>query len=157
MKLIQFDIELDVNTEKTTVKPIAEFVINEILLNSPEKIFCVIRDTFDTMHLADEFVFEIAFNYIFKPIGIFLIARGDVSSVCISVRGIFMRALLLGASSIILLYNHPSGSVEASSADLTSAHKLYDAGKLLGITVADFIILGRDTYYSFSEHNILNN
>ena len=157
MKLIQFDIELDISTERTIVKQVDEFHISETFLKSPEIISSVVREAFSTEQLADEIVFEIAFNTIFKPIGIFLVARGGVSSAFISVRSIFMRAMLLGASSIVILHNHPSGDPEASKADITSACKLHDAGKLLDVAVADFIVIGRDSYYSCAENHIFKN
>ncbi len=51
--------------------------------------------------------------------------------------------------------NHPSGDSSPSIADLAMTHKLISAGKLLEIPLVDHLIIGGDTYYSFYEHNII--
>lgn len=66
-----------------------------------------------------------------------------------------MRALLIGASNIILCHNHPSADFTPSKADLSITKKLIKAGELLDVMLADHIIIGRDGYYSFKENNLL--
>ena len=46
-------------------------------------------------------------------------------------------------------------AAKASSEDLDCIEKVKDAGALLGVPVLDFIICGRDTYFSAREQKIL--
>ena len=68
-------------------------------------------------------------------------------------RGIFIRALLTGASSIILLHNHTSGDTSPSRADFKTAIRLKILGNVLEIPLLDFLIIGKDSYYSMQENN----
>ena len=66
---------------------------------------------------------------------------------------IFIKALLCGASGIVIAHNHPSGDTTPSKEDIESYNRLKEAGKLIGINVLDSVIVG-DSYYSFMENGI---
>ena len=66
---------------------------------------------------------------------------------------IFRNALLLGATSIILAHNHPSGNTEPSMEDVEFTRKIKEAGDLISIKVLDHIIIGANGYYSFVERS----
>lgn len=68
-------------------------------------------------------------------------------------REIFIKALLCGASGIVIIHNHPSGDTTPSEQDIKSYNRLKEAGKLIGINVLDSIIVG-DSYYSFVENGL---
>ena len=59
--------------------------------------------------------------------------------------------------SIILIHNHPSGSVKPSRQDLLMTRRMKEAGELIGIFVKDHIIIGGRTgeSYSFREHELI--
>ncbi|HPR64670.1 MAG TPA: DNA repair protein RadC [Thermoanaerobaculia bacterium] len=67
-------------------------------------------------------------------------------------RFVFSQALNTHAARIILFHTHPSGDPEPSEDDLRFTRRLVQAGELLGIPVADHLIVGTDGYYSFREH-----
>lgn len=91
-----------------------------------------------------------------KFIGLTRASSGSVGQAIIDPRGVFVPALLGNAVSVILVHNHPSGDVDPSQADMTTTRKLVDAGKLLGVTVADHIIIGFDgDYFSFSREGLI--
>lgn len=48
---------------------------------------------------------------------------------------------LLGAAAIILVHNHPGGSLEPSADDMRVTARLASAGRLLGMDVLDHLIL----------------
>ncbi|MBQ6469657.1 MAG: DNA repair protein RadC [Lachnospiraceae bacterium] len=79
------------------------------------------------------------------------ISTGTVCSSAVSVRELFIRALRHKAVRIILVHNHPSGDPEPSGADQELTLQAYRAGMLIGITLADHIIIGDHRYYSFLE------
>lgn len=73
----------------------------------------------------------------------------------LSNREIFMRALLIGAANIIIVHNHPSGSILPSGQDRDVCKRIMNAAKLLEIPLDDFIIIGSGEYYSFRKENEL--
>ena len=58
------------------------------------------------------------------------------------------RALELSATALILVHNHPSGDPTPSAADIRMTREIMDVAKLLGISVHDHIIVGREGYAS---------
>lgn len=80
---------------------------------------------------------------------------GGVSSVVVDPRLIFKKAVLHLASGIILVHNHPSGSLIPSQADRSITQKLKDAGEVLDIPVLDHVIVSRKGYYSFATEGQL--
>lgn len=75
--------------------------------------------------------------------------RGTVDHTPVYPREVVKRALDIGASAIILVHNHPSGDTTPSNADIEMTKKLIQAGRLLGITIHDHVIIGRQNYTSF--------
>ena len=67
-------------------------------------------------------------------------------------REVFLPAVHLGATSIVVAHNHPSGSVAPSREDLTVTERLRDAGTLLGIDLLDHVIFSQHekSLYSFT-------
>ena len=86
-----------------------------------------------------------------------LLFMGTINRPITHMREIFKEAYKLSASSIVCIHNHPSNDVTPSKEDIKFTKNLFKTGELQGIPVADHIIIGDDSYYSFYEHiNILN-
>ena len=86
-----------------------------------------------------------------------LLFMGTINRSITHMREIFKEAYKLSASSIVCIHNHPSNDVTPSKEDIKFTKNLFKTGELQGIPVADHIIIGDDSYYSFYEHiNILN-
>lgn len=66
---------------------------------------------------------------------------------------VFWKACKLASSSMILFHNHPSGDTSPSDYDIKLTENFEKGGALLGIQVLDHIIIGRNDYYSFLEHD----
>lgn len=79
------------------------------------------------------------------------VAVGGLNYSLLEARDVFAPAIRLPAVSIIMVHNHPSGSNEPSQEDLTVTNKLAEAGKLLGITLLDHLIVTRRSYCSLRE------
>lgn len=84
-----------------------------------------------------------------------MISRGGLSSTVADPRVIFGRALDAKASSIIVAHNHPSGSLEASQADINLTKKLKAGGELLDIQLIDHLIISGNNYCSFADSGLL--
>jgi len=91
-----------------------------------------------------------------KIIDSFMISQGGISGTVIDVRIILKPAIEKLASSIILCHNHPSGTMQASDADMKITKKIKNAAEMLDITVLDHIIIGQNKYLSFADEGILN-
>ena len=57
---------------------------------------------------------------------------------------------------MILFHNHPSGNTSPSLNDIELTEMFEKGGNLLGIQVLDHIIIGKYDYYSFLEHDKMN-
>jgi len=85
----------------------------------------------------------------------FMVSQGGVSGTVIDVRLILKKAIQQLASSIILCHNHPSGTMQASDADLKITTKIKEAAKVMDIAVLDHIIIGQSNYLSFADEGLL--
>lgn len=104
----------------------------------------------DTIELREEFI-VLCLNNVHEVLGWINVASGGLSATVVDPRIIFGVALLTVSASIIVAHNHPSGSVSPSPHDSVITQQLRDAGKVLGITLLDHLIVSRDTYYSFAD------
>jgi len=66
-------------------------------------------------------------------------------------------AILSNAAAIILAHNHPSGQPHPSQEDRVLTVRLVAAGKLLGVSVLDHVIIGDGTssYFSFADEALM--
>lgn len=80
---------------------------------------------------------------------------GTVDHTPLYPREVVRRALDVGASALILVHNHPSGDAAPSSADIEMTKEVAEAGKRLGITVHDHIIVGHGENVSFKSLGLL--
>lgn len=83
------------------------------------------------------------------------VGDGDIDEAAIHPRQVIKRAMELGASSLILVHNHPSGSPEPSRADIQITNRIAEAGRLLGITVHDHVIVGREGHVSLRAKGLI--
>jgi len=84
------------------------------------------------------------------------ISRGSLSSTVVMPRDVFFAAVHANAHALILAHNHPSGDPAPSVQDRDLTHGLQVAGGMLGIDVADHIIIGDGgRYASFKELGLL--
>lgn len=86
-----------------------------------------------------------------KVLGLLEISTGRTTSTIIDLKMVFLPAIKLNASFIILAHNHPSRKVHPSANDLLLTEKMHNAGTLLDIKIMDHIIVSKDTYYSFAD------
>lgn len=84
-----------------------------------------------------------------------IMATGTVDKTPVYPREIAKEALALGATSVILVHNHPSSSVKPSEADLRLTQQIVSALAALHIRVEDHVIVGRNKAFSFSNQGLL--
>lgn len=81
--------------------------------------------------------------------------QGSLTSTTVHPREVVKRALALGAGSVILAHNHPSGVAEPSRADDMLTRRLSDALALVDVRVVDHFIVGGGEVVSFAERGLL--
>ena len=77
-----------------------------------------------------------------------LMSVGTVDHVPVYPREVIKQALMLNASALILIHNHPSGDPTPSEADLSMTKEIQKGCKYLGLTLHDHIIVGAGTELS---------
>lgn len=105
--------------------------------------------------LAHEEFWILYLNNSNKVIEKFQISKGGITGTLVDVRITLRKALEVGAVSIILVHNHPSGNLKASEADKQLTWKLKTASESLDIKVLDHIIVTEKSYLSFADEALL--
>ena len=90
-----------------------------------------------------------------EVIGNRVVTVGLLNSSQVHPREVFAEVISDRAASVILAHNHPSGVLKPSPEDITINQQLIDAGKILGITVLDHIIITKKGYLSFKEAGLM--
>lgn len=80
-----------------------------------------------------------------KPIGFRILSQGTLDTLLVHPREVYRSALILNASAIVLVHNHPSGDPTPSEGDIKATRDLIRAGQLLKVELLDHIILGTRT------------
>ncbi len=125
-------------------------------VNTPAKICQMINEMFQLSSMTDEYAYMIAVDPKCHIKGVFEISHGTQSMTLLSSQTIFRNALLVGASSIFIVHNHPSGDVTPSEMDKKSTEKIKKAGELLEVQLLDHLIIGAEgRYFSFHDHGLL--
>lgn len=83
------------------------------------------------------------------------ISKGGITGTIVDVRVLFKIALEHFATSIIVAHNHPTGNLKPSEADLKITKNIKSAGEILNIKLADHLIIGENTFFSFQDQGLL--
>lgn len=123
-------------------------------LNSPDPLFqyCLKIWDMDTIEIQEDLV-AIFFNQGMRLIGHRKISRGDSVSAITFIQLIGAIALTSLATGVILVHNHPSKSLNPSTADLNITSKVSKALALYNIKLIDHLIISKIGYYSIAENN----
>jgi len=84
-----------------------------------------------------------------------LISKGTLNASLIHPREVFKQAIQSSANSLILIHNHPSGDPTPSKEDEVVTKNLVNAGELLGISILDHVVIGKETYISMKENGTI--
>ena len=111
--------------------------------------------TIDMAHLTVERVRVLYLNTQNMLIHDEHVGDGSIDEAAIHPREVIRRALDLGATALILVHNHPSGSPQPSRADIQITNRIAEAGRLLGIVVHDHVIIGREGHVSLKAKGLI--
>ncbi|WP_371824260.1 JAB domain-containing protein [Lutibacter sp. A64] len=88
-------------------------------------------------------------------LGIYNLSKGGVSGSILDVKIVLSVALKCNASSIIIVHNHPSGNLTASTSDMSITSKLKEACKTLDLSLLDHLIISKDSFYSMNDNGLI--
>ena len=80
-----------------------------------------------------------------------IIQEGTVNQTVVYPRKVLELALKHKATGLILVHNHPSGSLTPSASDKELTQTLIKACRPLNLTVHDHLIISRHDYFSLAE------
>jgi len=84
-----------------------------------------------------------------------LISKGLSDKTTVYPKQVIEKAMKNGASSILLLHNHPNGNPQASEQDITITKAIEIPARVLNISIYDHIIVAEDKHFSFKENKLL--
>jgi DNA repair protein RadC len=82
-------------------------------------------------------------------------SEGSVDEAAIYVREVIRRALDYHATAIIIVHNHPSGDPQPSQQDIRLTRDIVEAGRPLGISVHDHVIVGANGHASMRSMGLI--
>lgn len=126
--------------EKITTPQAAVSLVGELLCEMDREVICVINLKSDG-----------------TPINCNFASIGAINHAVAEPRELFKSAILSNAAEMLLLHNHPSGTLQPSAEDVRMTDRMIKLSGLLGIPLLDHIIVGGDKgeYFSFREKEIL--
>ncbi|MCL2603415.1 MAG: DNA repair protein RadC [Defluviitaleaceae bacterium] len=81
-----------------------------------------------------------------------LISKGTLDEAAFYPREVVKAAIQNQAVSVILMHNHPGGTLSPSRNDMDVTREIIDGLAFINITVTDHIIVAGDRYHSFCDH-----
>jgi len=103
--------------------------------------------------LKEEYFFVMTLNTAHKVINITCISKGSVNEVAPHFSHILDEVVMNKASSIILVHNHPAGTITPSISDIKATRAIVEKLNAIKIDVIDHLIIADNKYYSFAEHD----
>jgi DNA repair protein RadC len=136
---------------------VSEAPTGEDAATSPRLAHSFLAPIFAERDADVEHFVMLALNAKGKAIGFKVIGQGTVTACLASPREVYRAALALGASSIVVAHNHPSGDVEPSREDIALTERLERAGEALGVPLADHLIVSADyRFLSLRARGVIN-
>jgi DNA repair protein RadC len=81
--------------------------------------------------------------------------RGTVSHTPVYPREVMKRALILNASALIVVHNHPSGDPKPSREDIETTRELQAAANALEMELHDHVVIGHGKHASFRSLGLI--
>lgn len=148
-----YRLEMDENRHPILIQE-KEYKYNS-RIRQPQQVVDLFNKIFRMRFLAEETLCLLVLDTKAASLGVFAVSHGSLNYTVCNPREIFLRGMIVGGATIIVVHNHPSGDCEPSQDDILCARKLQKLGTILGLFLSDFIIVGGNTYKSFKEDGII--
>lgn len=122
------------------------------LFDSPKLVFDFLQDKLareKNEHFAI-LCLDTRNNLIFQEVSV-----GTLNASLVHPREVFKKAIQTSSAQVIIAHNHPSGDPTPSEEDIITTRRLVEAGKILGISITDHIIVSNNDFVSFKEQKLI--
>lgn len=126
--------------------------------DAPEKVrelwekYVTVSDWFDP---DKEALVVFLLNSRFNCIGFNLVSLGGLCETLAHPREIFRPAIAASAFAIAIAHNHPNGDPSPSDADRRMTRRVNEAADIIGIRLADHVVIGDGKHFSFREAGMI--
>lgn len=127
----------------------ASFAIEDPQMRSSEAVYAYMRQRLQSLPYEEFWVLHLSRAN--RVITADRISKGGLSATTVDVKLIAKGAIDNLSSAIILVHNHPSGTLSPSAADDALTRKVVDVCKILDIPVQDHVIITPSAYYSYRD------
>jgi DNA repair protein RadC len=134
--------------KKNTIEPYPK------VINGANVVYQLMKDLYGDSIRSYEGFYAIMLNKANKPIYIYEHSKGGLDATIVDVQLIMATANKTLAKGIVLVHNHPSGSLIPSDQDKIITKKVGNACKFFGIVLIDHVIVTENGYISFAEEGI---
>jgi len=138
---------------KTFVFYMKEAPLSKNKICSPQDMYERMKDL---VKADQESFWVIGFNHRNKEIYNDCLFIGGIDKCITEPIILFKRLLMVGASSFIIVHNHPGGECNPSKEDISLTNRIKAGSDILNLDLFDHIVISDDGYYSFKEHYLLN-
>ena len=129
-----------------------ELINSETIFNSPRSIFDYLRAKIGNEQKEH---FVLLFLDTKNKLILSEVSIGTLNASLVHPREVFSQAVLSHASHVIVAHYHPSGDPTPSDQDVKTTRRLVEAGKILGISVLDHMIITSDKYVSLKAKMLM--
>lgn len=132
---------------------------DNITLANSDKVFEIMQKVLLRENYIDrekEHFWILGLNMVNNLLFVELVALGSVKAVNLEPMNVFRVSVLKGATSVIMVHNHPSGNLKPSDADKDVTDRLIQVGKILAINVIDHMIITPQSYMSFCDIGLMD-
>lgn len=140
-------VEFSLKAEKKNF-PIEKLLLSRDAYNYAKKFY------FDDINIYES-AFIILLNRQKNTIGYAKISQGGVNETVVDKRIVAKYAVDSLASDVILVHNHPSGTLRPSKTDDRLTEQVGCCLELFGIKLIDHLIITEDAFYSYSDEGRL--
>ena len=125
-------------------------------MSTPDRAVDVMRK--ELSQYDREVLCVVNLNSRLKPINFNIVSIGTINQSLADISNIFKSCLLSNASGLLLMHNHPSGDPTPSHEDIALTKRVIAAGKLMGVSCLDHVIIGgqNGATYSMREEKIVD-
>ena len=130
----------------------------KIQIHNSEDIYSVMQRILMREEKVDrgrEHFWTISLDNANKILNIELVSMGSFRATVVEPMEVFSIPLQKRAVRLILVHNHPSGTLKPSQADKDITDHLIQVGNIMNVPILDHLIITESSYYSFANNGLL--
>jgi len=129
--------------------------VNNVKISSSRDVSEYIRSVYPVSIDIREAMLVLLLNNSNRTLGYCIASIGGLTGTIVDVRLVLRDALLTQSTGLILIHNHPSGTLKPSQSDINITNKVKKAAELMDIKLLDHLILTEDNFYSFADEGMM--